>query len=149
MAKRKRPYLKSKLPYRLDGEKGIIMKYIYSFEIQEIDSLIEHLGKVRITDLSWAEYAEIKRVLRAAQVRLKNAGTRKGDTNFMCLSKNAQQLLFDIYGNTKVQAGHIKFIINCIRSDYDDYTETEQDAADEIIDYIENLEIDFTKEISE
>lgn len=147
MAKRKRPYLNCKLSYRLDGEKGIIMEYTYSFEIQEIDSLIEHLGKVRITDLSWAEYAEIKRVLRAAQTRLKNAGKRKGDTNFMCLSKNAQRLLFDIYGTTKVQANHIKFILNCIRSDYDDYTEAEQNAADEIIDYIDNVTIDFTKEI--
>lgn len=139
--------MKSKLSYRLDGEKGIIMKYTYSFEIQEIDSLIERLGKVRVTDLSWAEYAEIKRVLRAAQVRLKNAGTRKGDTNFMKLSKNAIQLLFDIYGNTKVQADHIKFIINCIRSDYGHYTYTDQDAADEIIDYIDNITIDFTKEL--
>lgn len=57
------------------------------------------------------------------------------------------QLLFDIYGTTKVQVNHLKFIKDCIRADYGDYTEAEQNAADEITEYIDNITIDFTKGI--
>lgn len=65
----------------------------------------------------------------------------------MKLSSKALAFLNEIYGSTSVSLSHLGMIKREIRSDYDDYTETEQNAADEIIDYIDNVTIDFTKEL--
>lgn len=65
----------------------------------------------------------------------------------MKLSSKALALLNEIYGSTSVSLSHLGMIKREIRSDYDDYTEAEQNAADEIIDYIDNVTIDFTKEL--
>lgn len=65
----------------------------------------------------------------------------------MKLSSKAIALLNEIYGSIRVPLSHLGMIKREIRSDYDDYTEAEQNAADELIDYIDNVTIDFTKEL--